>query len=337
MNSVKFNIHAVEIGNTTKIDHLQKNFIKLAQSRLLGDVLSVSDNLQNKIYGQNVNGFFKAVHDAYNNHLPLEIHPDHIHLLILQGLSIHINENAEQFRSLFVNHQGKKTLIINNDNNIEETQWTELFSDFADKISHDIIDKELVNLTQIKFQTSTSNTIAAFNIALMDIVKIYYSYMDQTCCGIPYIIIKGSVTDWEDIYKLVSYIEKYELSWWTEKLKPIINEFINVSKGLTPDLNFWQDIVKIKGGSGGPYYNGWLTHLFPYKVGYKGAMYKYNFVQREFDFPSGLSQVSCFHKISDDVQGNENINFTSGFFGYTINKNVVCPEISWAVHKRVIK
>src|SRR6266516_1528731 len=56
-------------------------------------------------------GLAAAIFHAYNNHQHLRLTPDDIWLTIAQGVSQHINYNAEKFRYSFVNHEGKKKKI----------------------------------------------------------------------------------------------------------------------------------------------------------------------------------------------------------------------------------
>ncbi|KAJ3501334.1 hypothetical protein NLJ89_g9380 [Agrocybe chaxingu] len=62
------------------------------------------------------NGFVKTVVEAYNgHHHHLVIKPDDIWISILSQLSvlnIHVNAKSKELRSLFVKHQGKKTLRV---------------------------------------------------------------------------------------------------------------------------------------------------------------------------------------------------------------------------------
>jgi len=58
-------------------------------------------------------GLASAIFHAYNNHQHLRLTPDDIWLTIAQGVSQHINYNAEKFRYSFVNHEGKKEIGIN--------------------------------------------------------------------------------------------------------------------------------------------------------------------------------------------------------------------------------
>ena len=339
-NTVRFNVHSVEPVNPNTIKKIQTQKIKLqdlAGKRLstekVDHVIEAVSDTKSDFYNYNTHGFFKAVHDAYDNHIGLEIHPDHIKLMILQGFAMHVNENAEKFRSLFVSHEGKKKIVVRRDDFVKGGQnpWPELFGEFADKIRSDVKDPQLVNLVQSSFQTTTPTTMAAFNISLMEIVQKYYSYGMMTMCGIPFITLKGSVDDWTSLNDLVNYIEQFELSWWTDKLKPILAEFVKTASGYEPniDIEFWGNILKINGGSGGPFYDGWLINFFPYLVQGSG-MVKNKFKKTTFCFPSGLSSVPVEWNYFGQIF---NMHFTSGFFGYTVTDDSICPEISWAVHE----
>ena len=338
MSTVTFPVHNVILVNPSTCSSIQKEKKTLKDaviSRFKNDkrnpiIEAVSDN-NKEIYEFEVHGLFKAIHDAYDKHVGLEITPDHIKLLILQGFSMHINENSEKFRTLFVDHTDKKVIKVQRDDFVkgrDTNPWPEVFGQFTDKIKNDIKDPTLVNLAQVPFETSTDTTIASFNIALMETVQKYYSYEFYTMCGIPFITIKGSVQDWKSIYELVMYIKQFDLDWWTDKIGPIIDEFIKVaSHNNTLNTTFWKNILKINNESGGPYYDGWITYFFPYLV-HKTGMSRNKFTKTIFNFPSGLSSVpvkwTYFDKVFD-------MNFTSGFFGYSCTSDRIIPEISWAI------
>lgn len=332
--SVTFKIHDVTPVDPTTIGNLQKKLQPLKEivaTRLKSkttkpSIESVSSN--NQQYGYNTHGLLNAIHDAYDHHIPLELSHNDIKLMILQGLAIHINENAEHFRNSLVNHEGKKKIVIRRDNFVKggDNNWAELFGDFATKIKDDIKDPVLVDLIQKPSTTTTDISMASFNIALMEVVQKYYEYGMSTKCGIPSITIKGSYDDWLALMDLVNHIEQYELSWWTDKLKPIIAKFMEASNG-NYNLEFWGDILKIKNQSGGPYYNGWVTHLFPYLVS-NNTNKKNSFTSCTFQFTSGLSSVPVEWKYYDQIF---NMQFTAGFFGYVVVDGVIKPEISWVV------
>lgn len=58
------------------------------------------------------NGFIGAAINAFRSHYPLEMKPIHFWLLIMQGVAEHVNQNAEELRSKWVNHEGKMVLVI---------------------------------------------------------------------------------------------------------------------------------------------------------------------------------------------------------------------------------
>merc|ERR1712178_270376 len=60
-------------------------------------------------------GFISAIITAWSEHLPLVLKPEHIWLLILQGIRAHVDADPEGARDRFVGFQGKKTLEIRRD------------------------------------------------------------------------------------------------------------------------------------------------------------------------------------------------------------------------------
>lgn len=336
-NTVTFKIHNVEPVDPTEIAKLQKHlkpFSEVAINRLktktTTPIIEASSS-ENQQYGYNTHGLLNAVYDAYNHHIPLELSYDDIKLMILQGFALHINENAEHFRKSLVNHEGKKKIEIRRDGFVKggkNNNWNELFGQFAEKIKNDIKDPTLVDMIQRPSVTSSEIAVASFNIALMETVQKYYEYVMTTKCGIPSITIKGNNDDFVSLMELVNYIEKYELKWWTDKLKPIITEFINVTNG-NFNMEFWGDIFKVKNQSGGPYYNGWITHLFPYLVS-NNQNKKNSFTSCTFQFTSGLSSVPVEWKYYDK---SFKMNYVAGFFGYIVDNGVIKPEISWVIHE----
>jgi hypothetical protein len=58
------------------------------------------------------NGFIDALLRAYDEHHHLKIRPEGVWSTILVQLKVYINENAEQLRSLCVQHEGQKGLVL---------------------------------------------------------------------------------------------------------------------------------------------------------------------------------------------------------------------------------
>lgn len=57
-------------------------------------------------------GFVKAAVEAYNHHHHLIVRPEEVWFTILAQLAIYVNGHAEEVRSYFVPHEGKKQTII---------------------------------------------------------------------------------------------------------------------------------------------------------------------------------------------------------------------------------
>lgn len=275
-----------------------------------------------------------AVNTAYDQHLPLVLSPDMIWLTISQGLSTHITNNAEKLRSQFVNFEGKQELIVyengfrkGNPNN----NWSHMFGQFSDKISEYIGKKR--NLIVNSFSTTGPVELAASEVVLMESMSKYFDYTCRTCCGIPEITLLGTVQDWQDILTRVQNISEFDLAWWTQKLEPIVQEFVNAAKG-NANAVFWQKIYKEGGRSGGPFISGWITDLFPYLMDHKTS----DFTRRnEFKnphgltidaFPVGMAKVPFKWEYFSTVYKME---LAAGFTGFRMEDGSLKPQIGWFV------
>lgn len=61
------------------------------------------------------------------NHGDLKIKPDEIWSVIMHWFSKYVDKNAEQLRHAFVQHEGKKELIVYTDRNLLD--WTPFMID----------------------------------------------------------------------------------------------------------------------------------------------------------------------------------------------------------------
>ena len=61
------------------------------------------------------NGFVSAAVAAFANHFPLQLRPQHIHLLILQAIAQHVDSQPEALRSKWVKHADKTELVVQRD------------------------------------------------------------------------------------------------------------------------------------------------------------------------------------------------------------------------------
>lgn len=212
---------------------------------------------------------------AYAEHRPIVLSPDIVWMLIGQGFSHYVNENAEQLRDQLVSHQGKKALVVETDKNllVPDADWEPSLNLFFQQIEEnckgDIADMMVANFT-----TTGKVERMASQILLMDVMKSYFEYIvSYASCGIPSITLEGTPDDWQKVLDKTRQLEKYGLGWWVNDLTPILQEFVNASQGRV-NQHFWQCIVKTRsieeidrGGCGRTvptHVDGWFLKFFPF-------------------------------------------------------------------------
>ena len=174
-----------------------------------------------------IHAFVDALHMAFAYHYPLTITPDHIWMCVAQGFSTHVNTNADKLRKKFVTHEGKKTIVVERDDFVKgdpKNPWPEVFDEFSEQIREHIGD-ETHNLLTPEFTTTGPNEKAASQVVLMDTMKNYFEYTVCTLCGNPEIVLEGTVDDWKKLREKTLSLAQYDLDWWIEVLKPILDQF----------------------------------------------------------------------------------------------------------------
>jgi hypothetical protein len=202
---------------------------------------------------------------AYRGHFPLVLTPDAVWLTIAQGFARHVANHAEELRARIVQHEGKATLEVRGDDFVRgspENPWAEVWPAFCAQI-RDHIGAEAHGLVVCDFSTTGRVERAASEVVLMDAVQSYFEYSFVSLCGIPAVTLEGTVEDWENVRERVGRLGQYDLSWWTDRVGPIIDEFVKAAKG-SPTPSFWKGLYKEHHRSGGPFVSGWLVRLLPY-------------------------------------------------------------------------
>ncbi|CAG8841876.1 15862_t:CDS:2, partial [Racocetra persica] len=193
----------------------------------------------------------------------LRLSPDDIWLTISQGVRQHINYNSEKFRHKFVRHEGQKEIFILVDDIISPSTLEVI------KTEENVEKIELKELLECNFSTTTSSSLTASRIVLLDAVKKYFKYSIGLMCGIPKITLEGTLEDWMKLQEKIIHLRNLnlELNFWLDRLEPVICKLIETYRGEI-DEEFWSKIVKINqsfgSGGEGPYITGWLTSFFPY-------------------------------------------------------------------------
>ncbi|CAG8501661.1 3395_t:CDS:1 [Ambispora gerdemannii] len=271
-----------KVAKTLKLlehKNVKEDFTKLYQGKVI-HAISVdypetgdNDNLQTKFVGGYNHGFVAAIHEAYNHHQHLRLKPDDVWLTIAQGVSKHINFNAERFRSYFVEHQGKKLIdvfagdVLTFNNNLLEGDWPEVIHRLENKTSENIKKVDLSKILECDFSTSSMAAKTASRVILLDALKKYFDYKISTLCGIPKVTLEGSLEDWTHIQEKVVKLRDLglDMDFWLDRLDPVIWKLVATYRGEI-DEEFWSKVFsRTGGGSGSPIcWTGWISAFFPY-------------------------------------------------------------------------
>ena len=287
----------------------------------------------------NQNSFVEAVHTAYQSHYPLTLSPDIIWQCVAQGFAIHVNKNAEKLRHMFVAHEGKKKLMVRMDSFVKgspDNNWERAFGAFSDEIRKNI-GAEIHDLLTPDFSTTGPVEKAASQIVLMNTFKEYFQYGLYTQCGIPSITLEGTTEDWNKLREKTLSLSRFDFQWWTDAVKPILDEFVNASSGVV-NKEFWQTIFKVSGGSGGPYITGWVVTLFPY-IGHSREFMRPNRLLESWGQSRGVTTNSfppgsvCTPFMWQYFEEEFDMYFYAGFLGVGQDKKTLAlkPVIGWAV------
>lgn len=289
--------------------------------------------------------FFNCAVQAYATHRPLMISPDMIWLLICQGFARYVNAHSDQLRNLLVSHEGKKTLIVNTEEDLfnGNPDWEKIFFDFAAEINKNI-KGDLADIIKADFTTTKAVERIASEITLMETFKSYFEYVIDYCiCGIPTITINGTAEDWKHILEKAIQLKEYGMSEWISDLETILHEFIKAAEGI-PNQTFWKRIVKkqlvdrITGGNAcipeePTVIDGWLLKFFPDENGFT-----FDKVIHSQAMPSEMVCVDFKYRLTTPegiIFQEFPMQFLAGFVGFKEDSKTfeLTPKIGWIVRR----
>ena len=288
-------------------------------------------------------GYYKA----YSEHLPMVISPDIFWQLILLGFAQHVDQCFESLRNQFVDFKGKKKIKVERLNLTPQTakkeDWEDIVNEFCSKISNNV-SQDLINILTPNFSTTNNISKTSCQLSIMSSMKHYFDFECRMCgCGIPYIIIEGTLNDWIELKKKAENLQKYDLKWWIDKLIPNLDKIIETKQGKV-DKEFLRNIIKVNkqnvtryGPSGmkkwtekSDFISGWILSFFPYDC--KGCFT--NLTSIEFDKKNDIADHMCdtpmdLVLLSLDI--TLNTVFKSGFIGVQQDEKTLAvkPVIGW--------
>jgi hypothetical protein len=205
----------------------------------------------------------QAVHVAFAEHRPLSLSPDHIWLIIAQGFAIHVDQHAEELRSRFVRHDGRAEVAVS----VEElpqtsAAWAAAITQFGKGIEQHV-GTGVHRLLSCAFSTTTERERVAAEVVMMSAFRRYFDFVMRCVCGIPEVTLEGAPADWAEIRRRADVLAEYDLAWWMDALRPVLDELVNTARGKV-DRDFWQCLYKPKDAYGGELATGWIMRFFPY-------------------------------------------------------------------------
>lgn len=201
---------------------------------------------------------------AFSYHQPIRLTPEIIWMQILQGVSLHVNFHPEKYRNKLVSHKGRMVLRIDILHFPRSADWERLIPKFADMTS-DNLKPEWGNLLVPQFSETSHVERMAFSIGAMDTLKSFFEYEVFVLCGIPAIHLGGTAEDWQRIIDALDQLDQLDLNWWTQHLRPHLQEFIIAKKGEI-NQDFWERFFS-EPSEEGPWarsFTGWICDFFPY-------------------------------------------------------------------------
>lgn len=215
--------------------------------------------------------FLAGAFKAYQEHRPIIISPDIIWTLIEQGFARHITLHADKFRDRLVDFQGKREItIVASKDDIQlgnpNSKWETVLPQFTEQIEK-FTGMAYANNLRADFSTTNTDSRIASEIILMESVKSFFDYrMMVMGCGISAVTLEGSIADWESILKKLDYIETFDLFWWTDELRPIVQQIVQTKKG-NLDKGFWSDMLQLRSKQAyAPHetIDGWIVKFYPF-------------------------------------------------------------------------
>ena len=311
-------------------DKIDYHYDIIAKSKTTGELASLG-----------YHPFFRGMFSAYADHRPFVLSPDMIWLLISQGFAQHVNANAEKLRDRFVDFTGKLTLLVETqkvtlDN--PDSPWEEIFPHFTEQIAKHTGAKLMDTLTS-DFSTTTPVERVASQITIMEAMKPYFEFVVfRPVCGIPVITLKGTPQDWQRILDKTRQLAGYDLAWWTSELEPLLQEFVNASKG-NIKTDFWRNMFKYHSQKqyGAPLLvDGWIVKFFPYdKHGNRNTLKELPY---DDNLPIEIAKVDV--KYVDMVTNTTTpLELWAGFIGLEQNDNdyTLTPKIGWMIRKKDVR
>jgi hypothetical protein len=221
-----------------------------------------------------------AVHHAFNLHVPLGLRPEVVWTVVAQEIARYVKDHATEsaVAALFTRDataRPKLEVDIPEYTYDGPNPWLEDVVRFRPLLEAQLPSSILTAMTP-PLSTATPLTTVAHLVSFMDAASRYYRYGMATLCGIPKFRVHGTVDDWRQLGASAARLAEYlpPLAPYFNAVQGVVEKIAFEIDASTPDLRWWSSLYKIDEGSGGPYSNGWLNHLYAHVYNKEGATLK---------------------------------------------------------------
>lgn len=202
---------------------------------------SYSDSLGGSVYVSS-GSFVRGAIEAWAKHQHLVLRPDEVWFEILVQLNFYMSRNAERVRHLFVEHDGRKEIVVTG------SSWEEMLESFGEEIQGRVKTPWLLDWATPSFTTSTTNDTLTATVLLMGMLQQYFTYEALMICGLPRITLLGTRADWAALLLKLDRLSAFgpEPASYAETLRPILTRFVRTwdEPGSEEVKAFWRQIVR---------------------------------------------------------------------------------------------
>jgi len=232
--------------------------LKLLQSSMDNDVPAA--------FIEASNGLVNTCIKAYSSHHNLKLRPEDFWIAILTQFNFYVNAHAEELRSSFVAHEGKKELVVRVEAaNDSSADYSFSAQQIVKLIEENVVDPTLRGWIMPNFSTTTTNDKVTASIAMMATLQAYFSYSCMMICGLPSVTLDGEKSDYEKLLQKLDKLCEYgqETTDFANLLRPIVKRLIQTfddPEDSTVPQNFWNRIYSRRSMASGPStYTGWIN------------------------------------------------------------------------------
>ncbi|KAK6215163.1 hypothetical protein QIS74_08182 [Colletotrichum tabaci] len=215
------------------------------------------------------NGFSNTIIRAFQQDLHLTLRPDDVWLAVLVQLSFFVNGKgrAEGLRDRFVEHQGRRHLVVDaRPAGLATVDIGVVVDQLVQLVKGSLRDPEIATRLLLEFSTTTEDDRATAAITFLGTMQNYFSFEFQVGCGFPSVTLLGVRVDWVkmlDGLKFLSSLSDETVEWAACLSKVLEYMVASFDRPHDQDVkDFWMRAVHESGRNGSGELvtlSGWLT------------------------------------------------------------------------------